>query len=82
MAILGTAIVFWGAILFYILPVKHVPLAFIAASASSNVNNIERILFEFDLSEKGVYLPPKNLKNIESSLIFIPKVPQNGVANV
>jgi hypothetical protein len=47
---------------------------FIAASASSNVNNIERILSEFDLSEKGVYLPPKNLKNMESSLIFIPKV--------
>jgi hypothetical protein len=74
MAILGTAIVFWGTILFYILPVKHFPLTFVAASASCNVNNIERILSEFDLSEKGVYLPPKNLKNMESSLIFIPKV--------
>src|SRR5208283_5067683 len=74
LAILGTAFIFWSAILFYITPVKHVPLAFLDASANDSNSNIERILSEFELSEKGVYLPPKNLKNIESSAIFIPKI--------
>lgn len=79
LAILGVAIAFWGLILFYITPVKHVPLTFLDASASSNADNIERILSEFDLAEKGVYLPPKNLRDIESGLIFIPKTPRIGL---
>ena len=30
---------------------------------------------EFNLAEKGVYLPPQNLQNFESSLVFVPKKP-------
>ncbi len=73
LAILGTAISFWALILLYITPVKHVPLTLLNASANANSGNIERLLAELDLTEKGVYLPPKNLKNIGSSLIFIPQ---------
>lgn len=76
LAIFGTAFIFWGAILFYITPEKHVPLPFLEAAASGNLKNIERILSEFCVSEKGIYLPPKNLKNMESSLIFVPKTSQ------
>jgi hypothetical protein len=79
LAILGTATLFWGVILLHITPVKHVPLAFLDASINGNANNIERILSEFDLSEKGIYLPPENLKNVESSVIFIPKVAENSL---
>lgn len=73
LAILGLSIIFWAAILFYIKPVKHVPLVLLNALAETSSSNIERILTEMDLTEKGVYLPPKSLKNIESSLIFIPE---------
>ena len=76
LAILGVAIIFWGAILLYITPSKHVPLTLLNASANSNASNIERILSEANLAEKGFYLPPKNLTNIESSLIFIPETPK------
>ena len=72
-AIFGTVMILWGAILLYVTPVRHVPLALLDASANGNTNNIERILSQFNLSEKGVYLPPKNLKNPKSSLIFVPK---------
>jgi hypothetical protein len=75
LVILGLAVVFWGGVFLYITPVLHVPLDLLEASANVSENNIERVLGELDLSEKGVYLPPKNLKNSESSLIFIPIPP-------
>ena len=76
-AMLGVTMIFWGVILLYILPVKHVPLLLLNTSVRSNTNNIERILNEFDLKEKGVYLPPKCLENFEYSLIFVPKSPNS-----
>ena len=73
LAILGVAIIFGGAILLYVTPSKHVPLTLLNASAEAAATNIERLISELNLSERGVYLPPKNLRNIESSLIFIPE---------
>lgn len=72
LAIFGTALIFWAIILHYIAPEKRVPLSFVTASTSNN-ENIERLLNYFALTQKGIYLPPQNLKNMESSLIFIPK---------
>lgn len=77
LAILGIAIIFWGSIFFYITPSKHVPLAFLVASTETNIANIERLLTEHNLDQKGIYLPPKNLQNIESSLILVPKKKHN-----
>jgi hypothetical protein len=74
-AILGVTIIFWTSIFFYILPAKHIPLILFNKSVQSSTNNVERILSEFDLTEKGVYLSPKILDNLESSLIFVPKSP-------
>ncbi len=76
LAILGVTIIFWGLILLYITPSKHVPLTLLYASVEATVANIERLISELDLAARGVYLPPKKLKNIESSLIFIPKTPK------
>ena len=73
LAILGTALVFWGVVLLFITPAKNVPITLLNASAVSNSDNLERVLSEFGLTAKGVYLPPENLKNAESSLIFVPK---------
>jgi hypothetical protein len=73
LAILGVALTFWGAILLYITPTKHVPLDLLNAAAEANATNIERILTEYNLTQKGIYLPPKNLQNSESSLVFIPE---------
>jgi hypothetical protein len=73
LAILGVAITFWGAILLYIAPSRHVPLTLLNAIVDANSGNNERVLSQQNLTEKGVYLPPKNLQNIKSSLIFIPE---------
>src|SRR5665648_512872 len=75
-AIFGTTIIFWGAIFLYVTSSKHVPLTLLEASEEASAANIERLLSELNLSEKGVYLPPNNLRNIDSSLVFIPKTPK------
>ncbi len=75
LVILGITIFFWGAIFFYIAPSKLVPLPMLTASAEAASSNIERIILELELSEKGVYLPPKNLGNADFSLVFVPKTP-------
>jgi hypothetical protein len=76
LAIFGVSIAFWSAILLYITPTKHVPLTLLNASTDANASNIERLLIEHNLAEKGVYLPPKNLENLESSLVFVPNTPK------
>ena len=74
LAILGVSFIFWGGILLYIAPLKHVPITFLTASNTANLSNIERILSEIKFAEKGIYLPPKNLPDVDSSLLFIPKI--------
>ena len=73
MAVLGVSISFWSVLLLFFTPTKQVFLALLKASASASGSNIERSLMEFNLVEKGIYLPPQNLHNFESSLVFVPK---------
>ncbi len=79
LAIFGLAIAFWGAILLYITPTRNVPLSLLNASLEGGSENTERILFDCNLSEKGFYMPPKNLTNVELSLVFIPKKPKTSI---
>ena len=76
LAILGVSVAFWSALLLFFTPTKQAFLGLLKASASASGSNIERALMEFNLVEKGVYLPPQNLRNFESSLVFVPKTPQ------
>ena len=73
LAITGVSISFWSMLLLFFTPTKHVFLSLLKVSASASASNIERSLLEFDLTEKGVYLPPQNLRNFDSSIVFVPK---------
>ncbi len=76
LAIIGVSVAFWSMLLLFFTPTKHAFLSLLKASASASGSNIERSLIEFDLGEKGIYLPPQNLRNFESSLVFVPKTSQ------
>jgi hypothetical protein len=76
LAILGVSISFWSMLLLFFTPTKHAFLSLLKASTSASGSNIERFLTEFDLSEKGIYLPPHNIRDFESSLIFVSKTPE------
>jgi hypothetical protein len=79
LAIIGVSVAFWSMLLLFFTPTKHAFLDLLKASASASGSNIERSLLEFNLAEKGVYLPPQNLRNFESSLVFIPKTSQTSL---
>jgi len=75
LAVIGVTMVFWGVVLLYITPTKHVPLTFLDAALISATSNIERTLVEANLLEKGKYLPPNFARDFESSIIIIPEQP-------
>jgi uncharacterized protein YuzE len=72
LAFIGLGLTFWGALLLYITPTRYVKLDLINAVVPSSLVNIEKLLVDMELNGKGIYLPPKYLKDFESSLIFIP----------
>jgi hypothetical protein len=67
----GLGLVFWGALLLLIVPTKYVKLELLTAS-SSLLANFEEMLNATGVHGKGVYLPPKLLRDYRSSLVFIP----------
>jgi hypothetical protein len=73
LAILGISLCFWSILLLFFTPTRHVFLSMLKASASASGSNIERSLLAFELDKKGIYLPPQNLRNFESSVVFVPK---------
>lgn len=75
LAVVGVSVAFWSVLLLFFTPTKHAFLSLLKASASASGSSIERFLNEFNLVEKGIYLPPQNLKNFESSVVFVPKTP-------
>ena len=73
LAIVGVSVAFWSILLLFFTPTKRAFLSLLKATTSASGTNIERSLIEFNLVEKGIYLPPQNLRNFESSLVFVPK---------
>jgi hypothetical protein len=72
LAFIGLGLTFWGALLLYVTPTKYVKLELLNAVAPSTLTNIEKILASSKLNDKGIYLPPKYLRDFESSLVYIP----------
>jgi len=72
---IGLGLTFWGALFLYVKSTKYVKLELLNAASSSSLDNIERILTTIETDLKGIHLPPKNLLDYNSSLVFIPEKP-------
>ena len=79
LAIIGVSVAFWSILILFFAPTAHRFIALFQASANASGYNIERSLIEFNSAEKGIYLPPQNLLNFDSSLVFVPKNPQTAL---
>lgn len=71
LAFIGLGLAFWGAILFYIRPEKYVKETVFVKTTLPSLVNLEQMLTELGYQGKGVYLPPKYLKDFESSKIYL-----------
>lgn len=52
-------------------PSKHVALELLNATVTSALSNSERIIAASKANGRGFYLPPRYLKDLESSLVYI-----------
>ena len=73
LAFIGLGLTFWGATLLYISPEKHVKKILLDTTITPSLSNLDQILTELGYQGKGIYLPPKYLKDFETSKIYIPK---------
>jgi hypothetical protein len=70
-AFVGLGLTFWGVLFLAITPTKYAKLELLTA-ASSQAANTEKMLNLSETNHKGIYLPPKLLRDYLSSLIFVP----------
>ncbi|RPJ27419.1 MAG: hypothetical protein EHM25_11105 [Nitrosopumilales archaeon] len=77
LAIVGFCLVFWGALLLYIVPTKSNYLAIFLHASSEVANaNIEKMLSAYGSHQHGIYLPAKwvpSMKNVDAIPVFVPK---------
>jgi hypothetical protein len=79
LAFIGLGLTFWGTLLLNISGSKYVKLEILTATASSALVDLEKVLLATGSKEKGIYLPPKNLTDYTSSLVFIPSKPSESL---
>jgi len=71
LAFIGLGLVFWGAILYYIRPEKYVKETLLASTILPSLADLNQIITELGYKGKAVYLPPRYLKDLEPSKVYI-----------
>ncbi len=70
-AFIGIALIFWGALLLFIRPVKYIKADLLSSTALPAFTAINNIIKNLNYKGKGVYLPPKHFKGFKSGKLFI-----------
>jgi hypothetical protein len=73
LAFIGLGLVFWGAILAYIQPEQYTKKVILDSTVIPLFETLNKIIQELNYKGKGIYLPPKYLKDPQSSKIYISK---------
>ena len=71
-AMIGLALTFWGVFFFFLKPTSLVKADLLDSASYSLLENVYRLVSEFGLKGKGVYLPTRYLEDLSSGLVFIP----------
>jgi len=73
LAFTGLGLTFWGALLLYISTEKYVKQILLDPTITPSLTNLNQILTELKYKGKAIYLPPRYLKDFETTKIYIPK---------
>jgi len=71
LAFVGLGLVFWGAILLFIRSNRYVKEDLLLTATKSSLTTLRDFILELGYAGKGIYLPPKYLRDFESSKVFI-----------
>lgn len=78
-AFIGLGLTFWGALFFFIRPVKYVRSSLLDSAAISSYSTIDRIIKDLNYKGKSFYIPPypkdvylpEYLKGLKNLIVFI-----------
>ncbi len=73
LAFIGLGLVFWGALMLYVRSEDYVKEILLVKTTLPMLQNLEYLLTKLDYKGKAIYLPPKYLKDVESSRIYMNK---------
>ncbi|MBX5327643.1 MAG: hypothetical protein ACQXXH_01545 [Candidatus Bathyarchaeia archaeon] len=73
LAFIGLGLTLWGTILLYITPEEYTKTAILDTTITTLLTTIEKIIQDGNYTGKAVYLPPKYLKDFESSKAYLTK---------
>jgi len=79
LAFIGLGLTFWGALFFFITPIKYVKSSLLDSTAITSYSTIDRIIKDLKYKGKSFYIPPypKNiylpeyLKGLKDMIVFI-----------
>ena len=73
LALIGLGLSFWGILFLYAKPVQYMKAGLIDSTAIASLTTIDRVLADLNYQGKGIYLPPKYLKDFKSGTVFLPE---------
>lgn len=73
LAFIGLGLTFWGALTLYIASEKYVKQTLLDHTINPSLTNLNQILTELKYQGEAIYLPPKYLKEFETTKIYIAK---------
>ena len=79
LAFIGLSLTFWGALFFFVRPIKYVPSNLLESTAISTYKTIDRIIKDLKFKGKSYYIPPypkevylpQHLKGLKETVVLI-----------
>lgn len=79
LAFIGLGLTFWGALFFFVRPIKYVKSSLLDSAAISTYTTVDRIVRDLKLKGKSYYIPPypkevylpEYLKGLKEPVVFI-----------
>jgi len=72
LAFIGLGLTFWGALLHFARPLRYVKSSLLDSTAVSTLTTLDRVLADLNYKGKGIYLPPRYLKDLKEGTVFVP----------
>ncbi len=71
LAYVGLGLTFWGVLLLFMRSVRYVKGDLLDATTISSLATIDKIITDLNYRGKGIYLPPRKLKELKEGRLFI-----------
>lgn len=90
LAFIGLSLTFWGALFFFIKPIRYVKASLLDSIATSTYLTIDRIMRDLKFKGKSYYIPPypkdlylpEHLKGLKEMTVFVSADSHSGIPSI